>query len=211
MRRINAGYSHLLKIFCAFRKWCTCLTLNLYRLLSSSRFFEQAISAVLHESKLHNLVQQRYQCSQNSALTFTSVRPAAHLWSQSVKNENCIAGYFTSLFTFRARFFFAFCAVSFTFCISQHFAPGSAFARKVKWFRDLFFCGINKARNLHEIWKVYSECFVFPGVFRKTIHEIPAKCEIRKVYSQPKNIEKTVNSVWTCYAWTLLEGGGDLF
>ncbi len=33
--------------------------------------------------------------------------------------------------------------------------------------------------------KVYSECFVFCGVFRKNIPEIPAKCEIRKVYSRP--------------------------
>ncbi len=36
--------------------------------------------------------------------------------------------------------------------------------------------------------KVYSKCFVFHGVFCKNIHEIPAKCEIRKVYSPLKRI-----------------------
>ncbi len=29
----------------------------------------------------------------------------------------------------------------------------------------LFFYGINKTQNLHEMRKVYSECFVFHGVF----------------------------------------------
>ncbi len=53
------------------------------------------------------------------------------------------------------------------FRFSQHFVPGSAFARKLKGFRDLFLSGINKTRNLHEIRKVYRECFVFGGVFRK--------------------------------------------
>ncbi len=40
--------------------------------------------------------------------------------------------------------------------------------------------------------KVYSECFVFCGVFHKNIHEIPAKCEIRKVYSRPKAMSISV-------------------
>ncbi len=35
--------------------------------------------------------------------------------------------------------------------------------------------------------KVYSECFVFCGVFRENTREIPAKCEIRIVYSRPNN------------------------
>ncbi len=30
--------------------------------------------------------------------------------------------------------------------------------------------------------KMYNKCFVFCGVFHENIHEIPAKCEIRKVY-----------------------------
>ncbi len=53
----------------------------------------------------------------------------------------------------------------------SHFTPGLAIARKVKGFCGFFFRGINKTRNLHEIQKVYSECFVFCDVFRK----IPAK------------------------------------
>ncbi len=37
--------------------------------------------------------------------------------------------------------------------------------------------------------KVYSEHFIFRGVFCKYIREIPVKCEIRKVYSRPKNTQ----------------------
>ncbi len=61
------------------------------------------------------------------------------------------------------------------FCFSQHFVPVLAFVWKVEGFRGLFFCGINKTRNLHEIRKVYSECFVFCGVLRK--HSQNAKYE----------------------------------
>ncbi len=71
--------------------------------------------------------------------------------SQNRKNKKHIAGYFA------------------------HFASGSAFARKLKRFYGLFFCDINKTQNLHEMRKVYSECFVFCGVFCKNICEIPAK------------------------------------
>ncbi len=39
--------------------------------------------------------------------------------------------------------------------------------------------------NSPEIRKVYSECFVFCGVFHENICKIHAKCETRKVYSQP--------------------------
>ncbi len=78
-----------------------------------------------------------------------------------------------------------FCVLFFTFCISQHFMPVLAFGQKVKGFRGLFFCGINKIRNSHEVQKVYSKCFVLCGVFCGNVSKIPAKCEIRKVYSQP--------------------------
>ncbi len=43
--------------------------------------------------------------------------------------------------------FFAFRAPFFAFCISQHFAPGLAFARTLKGFRGSFFRGINKTRS----------------------------------------------------------------
>ncbi len=72
------------------------------------------------------------------------------------------------------HFFFAFYASFFAFRISQHFVPGSAFAQKVKGFRSLFFCDINKIRSSHEIRKAYSERFVF----RENTYKIPAKCEI---------------------------------
>ncbi len=73
------------------------------------------------------------------------------------KNKKYVVEYFASLFSY--------------------FVPGSAFVQKVKGLCGLFFHGINKTRNSHEIRKVYSECFVFRGVFRR----IATKCEIRKV------------------------------
>ncbi len=91
--------------------------------------------------------------------------------SQNAKNEKCIARYFASLFSL-----FAFRSISRQ---SQHLRENS------EGFYGLFFRGINKTWNSHEIRKVYSECFVFRGVFRKNICEIPAKCEIRKVYNRP--------------------------
>ncbi len=63
--------------------------------------------------------------------------------------------------------FFAFRTPFFTFCISQHFTPGSTFAQKLKGFRGLFLRGINKAWNSPEMRKVHSEYFVFCSVFRK--------------------------------------------
>ncbi len=69
-------------------------------------------------------------------------------------------------------------ATFFAFPISQHFAPGSAFAQKLKGFRGLFFRSINKTRNLPEMRKVYSECFA------KTF----AKYKIQKGYSQPNKV-----------------------
>ncbi len=47
----------------------------------------------------------------------------------------------------------------------------------------------NETRNLNEIWKVYRECFVFRGVYRKNTREIRAKCDIRKVYNLGLRIE----------------------
>ncbi len=80
------------------------------------------------------------------------------MFAKYVKNEKCIAEYFVSLFL--------------------RFLPGSALTRKVKRFHSLFFRGINKTRNLHEIQKVYSERFIFCGVFRENTPKIPMKCEI---------------------------------
>ncbi len=51
----------------------------------------------------------------------------------------------------------------------SYFVSGSAFTRKVKGFCSLFFRGINKTQNSHEIRKVYSECFVFVVCFAKTL------------------------------------------
>ncbi len=88
------------------------------------------------------------------------------------EKQKYTAGYFASRFSrFASVFHFL------------HFAPGLAIARKVIGFRSLFFRGINKTQNSHEIRKVYSECCIFCGIFCENIREIPVKCEIRKVYS----------------------------
>ncbi len=111
--------------------------------------------------------------------SITSVGPAIQLsrnarkQSQNMKNKNYIAWYFGVTF-------FVFCASFFAFRILQHFTPGLAFVRKVKGFPGLFSRSINKTRNLLEMRKVYSECFVFRDMFRKNICEIPVKCEIQK-------------------------------
>ncbi len=55
--------------------------------------------------------------------------------------------------------------------ISCHFFrishQGGPSRKNSKGFRDLFFCGVNKTQKSHEMWKVYSECFVFRGVLWK--------------------------------------------
>ncbi len=89
---------------------------------------------------------------------------------QNVKNEKCITCYFSSLSS-------CFVTLFFPFHILQHFVLGSAFTQKFKRFRGLFFRGINKIRNLHEIRKVYSECFIFHGMFCENIPKIPVKYE----------------------------------
>ncbi len=116
-----------------------------------------------------------------------SLRPTVHLLQntrkrlQNAKNKKCIAGYFTLLFCILRAPFFA-------FHIAQYFTPRLTFGCKVKGFCGLFFRDINKTWNSHEIRKVYNECFVFCGVFRKNTREIPVKCEIWTVYSHPQKI-----------------------
>ncbi len=51
--------------------------------------------------------------------------------------------------------------------------------RKVKVFCGLLFRSINKTRNSREMLKVYSEYFLFRGVFGKNTRKM------RKVYSRP--------------------------
>ncbi len=88
------------------------------------------------------------------------VRMAIHLsqnmqkWVRNAKKRKVYSRVLcATLFVFHDLFL--------VFCISQHFAPGSAFAWKLKGFCGLFFRGINEMR------KVYSECFIFHSVFRE--------------------------------------------
>ncbi len=67
-----------------------------------------------------------------------------------------------------------------------HFAPWSAFARKVKEFHRLFFCDINKTRNSREIRKVYSECFIFCDVFHEFVKWENLDRERSKVVHVPR-------------------------
>ncbi len=68
-----------------------------------------------------------------------------------------------------------FCVTFFPSCISQHFLPWLAFTQKVKGFHGIFFHGINKTQNSHEMWILYSECYVFRGVFHKNTRKM-RKC-----------------------------------
>ncbi len=88
------------------------------------------------------------------------------------KNKKGIATYFASLFS---RF-----ALLFSFF---HFA---AFRPRVGI--RLFFRRINETRHSHKTQNVYSECFIFHGVFCENISKIPPKCEIRKVYGRPDGV-----------------------
>ncbi len=111
-----------------------------------------------------------------SSVSLNFLRPAIHLSLNTrkqlcnAKNKKGAAGYFKSLFSHFAPLFslFAFCA----------WVSIPAKSQRILWF---IFCGINKTRNLHEIRKVYNECFVFRGVFCENIGKIPAKYEIQKV------------------------------
>ncbi len=57
-------------------------------------------------------------------------------------------------------------------------------SQRISWF--IFFRGINKIQNSYEMLKVYSECFVFCGVFRKNT------LKMRKVYSRPYKQEDQI-------------------
>ncbi len=113
------------------------------------------------------------RCSVDATLHLTSWETAIriHGWTDYTAGYTLIAKYEKwKLYTQ------VFCASFFAFRISQHFTPGLAFAQKLEGFRGLFFRAINKTRNSHEMQKVYSECFVFCGVFREKYSQ-NAKCE----------------------------------
>ncbi len=101
------------------------------------------------------------------------IRPAVHLsqntrkWSWNAKKRKVYSGVFRAIFS-------AFCAPFFAFCISQHFAPGLAFARKLEGFCGLFFWGINITRNSHEMREVYSVSYFIVFCEKNSWH---AKCE----------------------------------
>ncbi len=55
-------------------------------------------------------------------------------------------------------------------------------------------CGSALKQNSPEMRKVYSECFVFRGVFHKNTREM------RKVYSQPKEmLQKVYENAFACF------------
>ncbi len=100
------------------------------------------------------------------------------------QNEECIAGYFAPLFLR-----FAPLSSLFAFCAWDLRGKSNNF----EVFRN-----INKTQNLHEIRKVYSECFVFQGVFREKIRKISAKYEKciagLKIYKQKKLTYRPYNA-----------------
>ncbi len=108
------------------------------------------------------------------------IRLAIHLsqnmrrWAQNAKNEECIAGYFTSLFLLFVPHFslFAFCSIS---------RQGRHSRGKSKDLVIYFFAALIK----YDIRMKYEKCIAsvkyFVACFAKTL----AKCEVRKMYSQP--------------------------
>ncbi len=95
-------------------------------------------------------------------------RPAIYLsrnkrkQRRHAKNGKCIVGYFASLLS--------------CFAFLSLFAPGSAFTRKFKEFRGLFFVALIK----YKILKKCEKCIVSVSyfiVFCENIGEIPVKCE----------------------------------
>ncbi len=95
------------------------------------------------------------------------VRPTVHL-SQNKQNRRKMKRVCRGIL---CHFF----RISRPFFHFSHFAPGSAFARKLKGFRGLFFRSVNKTQNLPKMRKVYSECFAFCGVSRKHLRN---SCEM---------------------------------
>ncbi len=74
---------------------------------------------------------------------------------------------------------YTFCFLHFaSFLFVSHFAPfhtrSGVLINCQKYFIVYFF----STRNLNEIRKLYSRCFVFYNVFRENIRKIHAKCEI---------------------------------
>ncbi len=90
-----------------------------------------------------------YLTQKNTVHLGCNLRPAIHLsrnmrkWLWNAKNEKCIAGYFA--------YFFGVSRPVFRFL---HFAQGSVFVQKVKWFRVFFFVTLLK----HEIRMKYEKC-----------------------------------------------------
>ncbi len=73
-----------------------------------------------------------------------------------------------------------FCITFFAFRISQHFTPGSAFARKLKGLRGLFFRSINKTRNSHEMRKYIVSVSYFVVYYAKTFAKYPQNAKYEK-------------------------------
>ncbi len=71
--------------------------------------------------------------------------------------------------------------------------------RKFKGFRGLFFHGVNKTRNSHEIQEVYSECFVFRGVSQNATYE---KC----IASLSDILCRSMIFITYCYHCTVVSG-----
>ncbi len=98
-----------------------------------------------------------------------------------------------------------FCVPFFAFHVSQHFAQGSAFTRKIKGFCDLFFHGINKIWNLHEMRKVYSQPHVY---WKGSLHLLKVgvhlSCLVSESLAQPSLTRRLLLWIITDFI-TLLE------
>ncbi len=76
--------------------------------------------------------------------------------------------------------FFAFHIPFFAFCISQHFAPGSAFTWKVKGFHGLLFAALIKLETHMKCEKYIGSVSYFVVWFTKTFVKYPRNAKYEK-------------------------------
>ncbi len=119
--------------------------------------FLQNLYTVFHRTFLNT--SQNYQ-SQN---ILHLLRPAMYL-SQNMQKRS------RKMKSVQRGILYHFFRVSCPFLCFSHFAtfhPRIGIRAKSQKNSCFFFRGINKIRNLYEIRKVYNECYVFCGEFRK--------------------------------------------
>ncbi len=103
-----------------------------------------------------------------------SIRVVTTYYNSCWKDHAISINFLVRVFMHHTVYSGIFCVIFLTFCISHQ---GRHSRKKSKNF-------LNETPNLNEMWKVYSERFIFCGVYHKNTRKIPTKCGIQQVYSQ---------------------------